>query len=257
MAGEIDPIDVAIFADTQDEPVTVYRHLEWLKSLNGPAILVRTAGRLGEPLLNGRRSAGGSLASIPAYTAEGPEAAGGGQLQRQCSTEYKVQVVERAIRREILGLKPGQRIPKGTEVVQVFGISLDEGGRAFRIKNRMQEALPWCRPLFPLIEREWTRGDCIRWLEPRVPHQTPRSACVFCPYRRDAEWINLRKTDPQGFQRALEIDRAIRLPGAVAASRLTGKLYLHDSRQPLDQVEFKHERQLSLFNIECQGVCGL
>jgi hypothetical protein len=257
MAGEIPGIDVAIFADTQDEPASVYRHLKWLESLHGPAILVRTAGRLGDMLLNGRKTHRAALASIPAYTAGDPSHVGGGQLQRQCSTEFKSQVVERTIRRDILGLKPGQRIPKGADVVQMFGISLDEAGRAFRIKSRMTETLPWCLPVFPLVEREWTRGDCIRWLEPRVPHQTPRSACVFCPYRRDAEWMKLRETDPQGFQRAVDIDKAIRRPGAVMASRLEGKLYLHDSRRPLDEIEFKHERQFNLFNIECEGMCGL
>ena len=35
--GEITPqIDVAIFADTGEEPKAVYEHLEWLKSLAGP-----------------------------------------------------------------------------------------------------------------------------------------------------------------------------------------------------------------------------
>jgi hypothetical protein len=36
------PLDYAVFADTGDEPAAVYRHLEWLMSLNGPPILVKS-----------------------------------------------------------------------------------------------------------------------------------------------------------------------------------------------------------------------
>lgn len=63
MRGEIKPqIDCAIFADTQDEPTPVYQHLEWLKSLNGPRIIVATAGKLSEDLRHGRNTTGGRFA---------------------------------------------------------------------------------------------------------------------------------------------------------------------------------------------------
>jgi len=35
MSGEVRPFDVAIFADTGEEPQAVYKHLEWLQSLKG------------------------------------------------------------------------------------------------------------------------------------------------------------------------------------------------------------------------------
>lgn len=57
MEGRIQRFDAAVFADTQDEPgaeerrlglpdppESVYAHLDWLISLNGPLILVRTRG---------------------------------------------------------------------------------------------------------------------------------------------------------------------------------------------------------------------
>jgi hypothetical protein len=61
-------LDAAIFADTQEEPDSVYQHLEWLKSLNGPPILVGTTGRLGDDLMRGTNSTGQRFASIPAFT---------------------------------------------------------------------------------------------------------------------------------------------------------------------------------------------
>lgn len=49
LGGEIDQaLDYAVFADTQEEPEPVYRHLEWLCSLGGPPILTATVGKLGD-----------------------------------------------------------------------------------------------------------------------------------------------------------------------------------------------------------------
>src|SRR5579884_3470336 len=61
--------DAAVFADTQEEPDAVYAHMEWLKSLGGPPILVRTAGSLGDQLIHGTNGRGGRFMSIPAFIA--------------------------------------------------------------------------------------------------------------------------------------------------------------------------------------------
>ena len=70
-----------------------------------------------------------------------------GIVRRQCTKEYKIEVVDRAIRRELLGLQPRQRIPGDVVVYQYFGITLDEAGRAARAKRRF-EAIPWARPVY-------------------------------------------------------------------------------------------------------------
>ena len=227
--------DVAIFADTQEEPAAVYSHLRWLIETLKTPILIRTVGKLGDDLIAGRNSTGQSFMTIPAYLGDG------GMGQRQCSKQYKAEVVERTIRREVLGLKPRQRIPKNVTVTQYFGISRDEASRAIRIKARVPRAR------FPLLELGWTRGDCLRFLADRVPHSVPKSACVFCPYQTNAQWRNLSEVD---LLRAIEVDRAIRQGNKHLR-------YLHPSRRPLDEVDFS-EKQYGLgFIKECEGVCGV
>jgi hypothetical protein len=100
--GLIAPADFAIFADTQDEPEAVYAHLAWLQSLNSIPILVRSKGRLSDHLRIGTNSTGGRFASIPAYTAPHEGMRATGAVRRQCSKEYKIEVIDRTIRREIL-----------------------------------------------------------------------------------------------------------------------------------------------------------
>jgi hypothetical protein len=172
-------------------------------------------------------------------------------------------VIERTIRREVLRLQPRQRVPKDIRVHQYFGISLDEAGRARRIENRFAADCKWATPHFPLVERFWTRADCLTWLADRVPHQTPRSACVFCPYNSDAEWFWLRANDPEGWARAIELDRAMREPGWAGNRQMNRPMYLHRSCQPLDKVVFEtrprpRDLQLSIsFAAVCEGVCGV
>ena len=250
------PMDCAIFADTQEEPAAVYHHLAWLQALNGPPLFVRTAGKLGDHLMQGINSMGGRFASIPAFTQD-EHGSKRGMMRRQCTREYKIDVVERTIRRELMGLKPRARMPKDLQVVQYFGFALEEQGRAARTKQRLT-AHPWSTPAFPLIDLEMRRQDCHHWLtEYGIPHTVPRSACVFCPYHNNTEWRHLRDSDPDGWQRACEIDNALRVPGNVVNRGLDQKLYVHNSCRPLESTSLDdHPSLFDAFRKECEGGCG-
>lgn len=253
-------LDAALFADTQDEPGHVYTHLDWLRSLGGPPIITCTAGRLGDDILHGRNSTGQSFpgGAIPAYTAAIPgQPLGKGR--RQCTREYKIDVIERAVRREVLGLAPRRRIPKDTQVHQYIGISLDEARRAVSIRERFATGERKGVPHFPLLDMGWTRGDCERYLVRRVPHKVGRSACVFCPLKSDREWLRLKETDPVGWARAVEIDEALRRPGTAAAVNMRQRIYLHRSARPLAIAALVGEGQgeFPQFARECEGACGV
>jgi len=250
-------LDCAIFADTQDEPAAVYRHLEWLQSLGGPPILVRTKGRLSDDLKKGENSSGQRFASIPAYTRS--PSGNDGQTRRQCSREYKVEVIERTIRREIVGLKARQRIPKDVLVTQYVGISLDEAGRFLRMQARRNLGKMGA----PLIEMFMSRRECKEWLAEfgHVPHEVPRSACVYCPFHTDEEWIKVKNV-PEDWELAVSLDNALRTPGVICNRNMDAEMFLHSSCKPLVQIEFnpkpKDDRQMSMpFYRECLGVCGV
>ena len=168
--------------------------------------------------MDGIRPASGLPAS-PAYTTDEPGSPKG-MIRRQCTKEYKLDVIEHVIRHEIVGLKPRQWFPRDEiHVQQYLGISFDEAGRAARVRLRFAE-VPWATPVFPLVERQITRSMCQQRLKAfGVPHEVPRSACVFCPYRSNEEWRWLRDNDPAGFQRAIEIDAALRTPGQRCQSQ--------------------------------------
>lgn len=259
---EVPRFDVAIFADTQEEPDDVYKHLDWLDSLGGPPILRVTAGKLGDALDKGTdadgyaRTDGGHYISIPAFTKH-PDGRMGA-VQRQCTKDFKVVPIERAIRQQVFGAEPGRPIPKDQICVQYMGLSYDEPRRVIRVKERFLAKPKNWKVEFPLWDMEMTRGDCAAYLKKRVPHQVPRSACVFCPFKKDEEWRLLRDHDPKGWARAVEVDRVCRTGTGLDAER-----YLHRQCVPLPQVDLRpeHERtgQKLLFRgfqDECEGYCG-
>lgn len=249
--------DLAIFADTGEEPAAVYAHLDYLKALGTPEIWVRSAGKLGDDLIHGRNSTGQRFVSIPAFTksAEGKV----GMVRRQCTAEYKIEVVNRAVRRELLGLQPRQRIPKDTVIHQYFGISTDEAGRAERAKKRFA-GVKHTIPHWPLIDLGWSRKDCVAYLRDKLPHEVPKSSCVFCPFRTNQSWRQLKQTDPAGWGRAVEIDAALRDKNSVATRGFRQELFVHRTCTPLPLIDFDALAPNTIDPMttgECQGMCGL
>lgn len=256
--------DVCIFADPGEEEDATYAHLAWLsRTCKTPLWLRSLNGRLGDHLIAGRNSTGQRFASIPAFTAEDmstrpPGKVKEGRVRRQCTSEYKIEVVEKAIRRDLLLLQPRKRVPRNVTIHQYFGISLDEAGRAKRAAKRF-EGVKWCVPHWPLIEMGWTRSDCVRYLETRVPHPVPKSSCVLCPYKTRSNWIRLKETRPKEWARAVEIDEALRRPGVAANRGMNDKLYLIRTCVPLKDANLMDlpDDKLDPFTEECQGMCGL
>jgi hypothetical protein len=138
LRGELPRLDAAIFADTQWEPKKVYAHLEWLKELCAAAglpLYSDTAGNLRQDAIDFRRiwksAEDGKKkrhASIPAFVRN--DDGSQGRVKRQCTKEYKIEVVDRILRRVIMGLKPRQHAPKLPTVEHWFGITSDESKRA-------------------------------------------------------------------------------------------------------------------------------
>lgn len=109
-----------------------------------------------------------------------------------------------------------------------------------------------------------TRANCLEWLRMfgNVPHEVPRSACVYCPFHTDAEWAKLKALDGPDWARAVRVDAALRRdPGSVANRDINQTMFVHRSCKPLTQIEFhprdnSKEKQLG-FGLECEGVCGV
>lgn len=261
---KIPRFDYAIFADTGEEPEEVYAHVEWLKTLKGPEILTRSAGgRLGDDLIAGgsRRSRGSrGFASIPAYTVS-RTTGGVGLTRRQCTKEYKTEVIEKCVRREIFGMKPKERIAGRFFSHTYLGLSAEETRRVRNNLAIFERMKKWRKVHFPLWEMNWHRQTIKAYLRKIVPHDVPRSACTFCPFHDNAEWQRI-KASPVDWERACHIDDMLR-KGARAAQDMHGELFVHRSCKPLREADLStdesetHEMSFSgVAATDCTGFCG-
>lgn len=237
--GEIESVDYAIHADTTHESLLTYQFAEkWTPWLNERGVKIETMKAQNANVINGR---GDVL--IPAFVdAENMR----GIIRRECTWAWKVtpmrQWMSADLERRELKKSPGA-------IQQLIGISLDEFQRA------RQSDVKYIENVYPLIDKRMTRADCVRWLESHGLEVPTKSACVFCPFHSTADWRSTKNT-PTDWEKAIETDAAIRhgscKPGAL--------LFIHPSRKPLDEVDFRtaeEKGQLSLWDNECSGICGV
>lgn len=248
--GELTPMpDAAVFADTQDEPQEVYRHLEWLTSLLPFPVVKATRSKLSTALLTGD-----TAARTPFFIKAG------GVQKRQCTRDFKIRPIRQAVR-TILGVGPRSYIAPGT-VSQWIGISTDEA-------DRMKPS--GCRFVinrFPLIEIGMNRIRADEWLWKRYGRHAPKSACKQCPYQPPERLLHLKETSPEEFAELAVFDEGLRSPENVR--RFHGELYMTADLVPLVQIDLAgivaaradaKTRQGKLFpdhfTNECEGMCGL
>lgn len=243
--GEITPMpDAAIFADTQAEPQSVYKWLDWLETQLPFPVYRVTKGDLDAVATTVRISRDANTytkGAVPAFIRD-DETGKVGLLNRQCTAQFKIQVIE----------SKANRLRDKNPLTQWIGISLDE---AHRMKPSRKD---YITNRWPLIENRLTRSDCLEWMAAKGYPTPPRSSCVFCPYHNDREWLDLKTNDPEGFQKAVVFER--RFAKAVSLTRQkSATTFLHRSLLPLDQVDFSNPTtdQPNLFGNECEGICGV
>ena len=244
--------DCAIFADTHWEPPSVYEHIEWLKDrLRFPLYVVDNGRNLREDVKALTNHSGSRrYIDIPVYL-KGRDGQGDGIGKRQCTTNYKVRPIRTKIR-ELLGLRPRQRVHAGTNVELWLGISTDEAIRMRDSRDR------WMTNRYPLIEAGMSRRDCADWWAARYDRPLERSACVACPFQSRQRWVETKRRWPGLFAEAVEIDARLRRGLALDKTP-----YLHMLRMPLaeavafDEAELRAEGQADGFGNECEGHCGV
>lgn len=252
--GLITPMPAcAIFADTGWEPRAVYDWLDWLTPRLPFPVHTVSKGNIRKDNITARvrgaRVNGERWASLPYFTRLAGQTKEG-RVRRQCTSEYKIEPIEAFIKRDILAIPKGHRLPKAPLVRQWRGISIDEASRM------KPSRVKWMTIRYPLaMEYRMTRTDCLQWMVRHGYPQPPRSACIGCPFHSNTEWRRMRDTAPQEWQDACDFDEAIRPAGGAR-----GDTFLHRSCQPLRQVDLstaKEHGQLSLWANECEGLCGL
>jgi len=247
-----DPIDFAVFADTQDESKYVYNWLDWLIPLLAFPVYRVTAGSLSESALAMKTTEDGrkfSKTNIPFFTLNND--GGFGMIPfRGCTADFKIKPIQKFLRAQC-GVTRGQ---KEVSVVSWIGISHDE-------RQRMKDSRDkWSSNFYPLVEKRITRQRCIEWMLDNGYPEPPKSACVYCPFHSNKEWNRIKTQDPEGFAKAIEFEKAIQAAKAESENCRTTP-FLHASRTPLETIDFRSDTDrgqgMLSFMDECEGMCGV
>ena len=252
--------DLALFADTGDEPEYVYEHIWRLAEraeVTPGAIPIHVAAFRGVPslveLLKERIRTGGNTTSQPplwtleqtgmhqlALWDEGTPVATEGQLPRACTRDLKIRVSHRYLRR-LLGVRAF--VEGGPRVLCLIGIAADEPERITPSRE------PWCDTIHPLVDAGVKKTDEYRLAAQHGWRLPGKSACRMCPYHGDDYWSWLRREHPRDFERACLDDEALR-----RFPRMRSDLFVHRSRKPLREVKFADAP--AAFGNDCSGMCS-
>lgn len=245
--GDFPKPDCAIFADTGYEPKMVYAYLDLLKKILPYPVYIVSKGNIKKDMLDSIDN-GTRFLTAPFFT-QNHITGKKGMLRRQCTADYKIVPIRQKIR-ELCGVEKGKHFPKDKYVEQWIGISTDEIGRMKPARDK------YILNRHPLIEAKMSREDCVKYLKDNEIPLPEKSACIVCPFHNDSYWHFMKTERPIEFEDAVEFDKKIR----TGSRNIKDKLYLHRSCKPLDEVEFnkkENDKQLDMFNNECEGMCGV
>jgi hypothetical protein len=244
--GELPKPDCAIFADTGYEPKKIYEYLEWIKTQLPFPVYTVSKGNIKNDMLLSKNTT--NFVVAPFFT-QNKITGKKGMIMRQCTNDYKIQPIKKKIR-ELSNIKYRKHFPKDQYVEQWIGISTDE---ILRMKPSRDK---YILNRHPLIEKKMSRQDCINYLKKNNLPLPEKSACICCPYRDNEGWLKMKLESPLEFADAVKFDKKIR----TINRDLNIRNFTHKSCLPLDEIEFnkkENDKQLDMFNNECEGMCGV
>jgi hypothetical protein len=223
--GKLPKPDYAVMADTGREKSSTWRYVNGvlIPSLAGVGVTLHVAAKAKYGTVDLFSK---DTLLIPAYTNLSGETS---KLSGFCSDKWKVRVIGRWLREQ--GVIHSQ-------AMQWLGFSTNELRRVRAGKFR-----------YPLImEFPMNREACHAYATQVLGVAPPRggSACWNCPNLSDAQWVEMRESDPEDFDKACDLDEEIR--------QRDPNVFLHRSCKPLRLVTLGSPDQMTLSGCE-SGMC--
>ena len=198
------PLDGVIFADTGGETPSTYESVEmareYIEECGIPFTIVRARPR--ETDLYGTASRRRVIPSVQ---------------WRWCTRDFKVSPIHRYYRK------------LGRHINQYVGIAYDE---IYRMKDSRET---YVTNIYPLIDRRFTRQDCIDLISEAGLPIPEKSGCYFCPFNSTKRWLQLLDSHPDLFEKAIALEENSK---HFPRQRLTDQVF-----RERDQVTLREYRE--------------
>lgn len=190
------PIDAALFANVGDDSehpatLTFVRDVitDWAAERNIPVCELTPIKRGGPTTLwNEIMRDGSKRDMIPVYGVTGKP------MSRACTADFKIKTLERELKR--------RGVTRDDPAIVCIGISVDEVERAGRGKDNW-----WEKRVYPLLDLGLTRADCMTIIRNAGLPVPPKSSCFFCPFHRPQVWAEMRRDEPELFDKAATLEQ--------------------------------------------------
>lgn len=225
---EVPVYDLIVFCDLGEEPPWVYDQVEFIGKacdISGIKFKVLTTDLHGDYMKNfGKRR----VVSIPFWTLS-PEGKKG-KMRRNCTLDYKIDAIQKYVRREVLGYRKGQRTKPEDEKAHEMhiGFSWEERQRMSENPHRM------FYNMFPLVEMKKTRADNYAYIRDTWGLETKASACTFCPFHRNYFFKYLKDQHQEDYRKLIEFDQLLETEQPNTA--INSKLYVSRSRKRIKDL---------------------
>jgi len=225
---EVPVYDLIAFCDLKKEPPWVMKQVEFIKVAceNAGIPFVILESSLYDDYMNnfGKRR----VVAIPFWTVD--ENGKKGKMMRTCTLEYKIHLIQKYVRSELLGYKKGQHTkPEDIKAHEMhIGFSAEESRRCKENPHKMFVNK------FPLVEMGWERKDNYAYIKDVWGLETKASACTFCPFHRNYFFAHIKEHDKRGYKDLLAFDDL--LEREQPNTKLTSKLYISRSRKRIKDL---------------------
>jgi len=165
---------------------------------------------------------------------------GGSITGRSCTSDFKITVVDKWIKNN-----------NYSHAIVGLGISTDEIRRMrderWHDRFGKQKFGFWKKRHYPLIDLRLSRMDCHSIVKNVGLPKPPKSACWFCPYTKRNEWIEMKRNNPELFEKAIELEN--HLNSKIRDNTNISNVYLHSpTRGSLQPLDIATSTQMSMFD---------
>lgn len=169
------------------------------------------------------------VVSIPFWTI-GPDGKKG-KMMRNCTMDYKIGLIQKYVRWELLGYKKGQRTkPEDIKAHEMhIGFSAEEKRRCSENPHKMFVNH------FPLVEMGLERKDNYAYIRDVWGLETKASACTFCPFHRNYFFQVLKNEESSEYRDLVEFDEM--LEREQPNTKIHSKLYISRSRKRIADLK--------------------
>ena len=158
--------------------------------------------------------------------------ANGAPGNRNCTATHKIKVIGKWLK--------ANGASKDNPATVAIGISTDEFHRA---SNKRAEAYE--RPTYPLLDLGIDRSRCQTIISDAGLPVPPKSSCFFCPFHRPQTWAEMRRDEPELFEKSADLEELLN-----ARRDVLGKdhVYLTRFNKPLRDAVPVAQNMLPLFD---------